>query len=75
VLFVSGATKAIHWLVKKIDELQKYDKERDNADSELIRLLSGIIEKNNITNELILSNQKEILNNQKVIMMKLDKLR
>ena len=72
---LTGAYAIVRWVVKRLDTSDAYNKERDKADSELIRLLSGVIEKNNITNELILVNQKELLNNQRVILMKLDQLR
>jgi len=74
-IVLAGAYAVVRWVVKRLDTSDQYNKDRDKADSELIRLLSGVIEKNNITNELILSNQKELLNNQRIILMKLDKKR
>jgi len=70
---LTGAYAVVRWVVKRLDTSDQYNKDRDKADSELIRLLSGVIEKNNITNEFILDNQKELLNNQRTILMKLNK--
>ena len=70
---LTGAYAVVRWVVKRLDSSEQYNKDRDKADTELIRLLSGVIEKNNITNEFILANQKELLNNQRIILMKLDR--
>ena len=70
---LTGAYAVVRWVVKRLDTSDQYNKDRDKADAELIRLLSGVIEKNNITNEFILANQKELLNNQRTILMKLNK--
>lgn len=66
-LFVLGATKVIHWGSKKIDELQKYNKDRDDADSELIKVLSGIITESNMNQKTLIENEKIIIGNQKII--------
>lgn len=70
-LFVLGATKVIHWGSKKIDELQKYNKDRDDADSELIKVLSGIITENNINQKILIDNQKIMIANQNKILLML----
>ena len=71
-LFVLGATKVIHWCSKKIDELQKYNKDRDEADSELIKDLSGVIKENNINQKTLIDNQKLIISNQNKILLMLN---
>lgn len=71
-LFVLGASKVIYWGSKKIDELQKYNKDRDDADSELIKVLSGIITENNMNQKTLIDNQKTIIDNQNKILLVLN---
>jgi hypothetical protein len=70
VMFVTGATKVIHWVVKRYDEAQKYNrdiiakynKERDDRDGksdDLYRGLSGVIKEQNNTNAIIIDKLKD----------------
>tara|TARA_R110001606_G_scaffold196556_1_gene344108 strand:+ start:494 stop:757 length:264 start_codon:yes stop_codon:yes gene_type:complete len=74
-LFVVGATKVIHWCVKKIETTEKYNKDRDDADSDLIKTISGVITENNINQKSIIENQKKIIENQNRIMLILNTLK
>lgn len=65
-VIVGGATKAIHYLQKRLDSSEKYSKSRDKEYFDLIKELSGVIKESNITNKLILEMLNEIL-------LKLDK--
>ena len=74
-LFVVGATKVIHWCVKKIETTEKYNKDRDDADSDLIKTISGVITENNINQKTLIENQKEIMKvlNQILLLIKSEK--
>lgn len=74
-LFVIGATKVIHWCVKKMESTEKYNKDRDEADSDLIKTISGIIAENNINQKTIIENQKKIIENQNRTMLILNTLK
>lgn len=74
-LFVIGATKVIHWCVKKIETTEKYNKDRDEADSGLIKTISGIITENNMNQKAVIENQKTIIENQNKIILILNSLR
>ena len=65
---LTGAYTIVRWVVKRLDASEQYNKDRDKADTDLIKGLSGVIKENNITNKLVLEKLNEILN-------KLDRLR
>ena len=72
-IVILGATTAIRWVVKKlesterkVDESEKYNRDRDRQDTELIRGLSGVITDHNNKHDRIIEKLNEVL-------LKLDK--
>ena len=67
-IVILGATTAIRWVVKKlesterkVDESEKYNRDRDKQDSDLIKGLSGVIIDHNNKNDRIIEKLNEIL--------------
>lgn len=58
-----------------MESTEKYNKDRDEADSDLIKTISGIIAENNINQKTIIENQKKIIENQNRTMLILNTLK